>query len=294
MSRRKPTNKVCQKCERSLRSETNFYKVNQKFYPDGRFHLCKDCMWELVDGESLDYEEAHDNFIQILRMLDKPLYQEHYNGDMRAYITMMQSLPQYSKKTFLDSDTFKDVFRMDSNRTILPVELTQEQLEESQKYWGVGFEEVEYIWLNAEMGEYLKLDPNASKAMEDLLAEICLTRLEIRKMREANQSVDKALDTLNKLMKAAKISPSDEEEYGSNAEHSLGMLVKHWEENDPIPSDYDWGSKDETAYMLKIFFAEHLARVMGKTEMSEEYIDAMNTYGANISELRGGSSNEEE
>ena len=74
-------------------------------------------------------------------------------------------------------------------------------------FWGNGFKDDEYEWLDDEYNDFLMKYDVDSKTMEDIIKELCLTKWDIRKAREMDKPVDKLEKTFTDLMGAAKLKP---------------------------------------------------------------------------------------
>lgn len=273
MSKKKNNRKRCAKClEEKAMGE--FYNADKTFYPDGKLHLCKNCALSIAE------EGGHEGTLGLLRLLNKPLYQDLYKGDLPDYIRMMNSMPQYRKVGFVDSDTLKEINSIASLRIGNLKELSEEELRESELFWGAGMEEESYVWLNNQWLEYNTRYEVDSLTMENLLVEICLTRLDIRERRTKGSDVDKQLKTLNDLMTAANIKPVQETGAHSVEQETFGTLIKKWENERPIPEpDGAWKDVDGIGKYIRTFFLGHMAKMFDKENpFKEEYDEEISKY----------------
>lgn len=272
-TRAKPTRKTCEDCN-SSKPMGEFYNADKMFFPSGKMHLCKDCALTRAD------KYGHEGLLGLLRMLNKPLYQDLYKGDTPDYIRMMNSMPQYRSVGFTDSDTLRDINSITSLKTGNLKELTEEELKESELFWGSGMSENQYVWLNNQWIEYNTRYEVDSLSMENLLIEICLTRLDIRDRRTKGQDVDKQLKTLNDLMTAANIKPVQETGAHSVEQETFGTLIKKWENERPIPEpDPAWKDVDNIGKYIRTFFLGHMARMFNKENpFKDEYDEEIAKY----------------
>lgn len=270
-TRKSQPKKECAKCKKTY-SLTQFYAADPPFFPDGRLHICKKCVYEIID------EQGFDGFKSLLRLIDKPLLKEFFNGNYRDYIKMIPSV--YKNSSFEDSDMFKEVKTVGSFKKSKPKELTEEEFLESEDFWGRGFTEDEYIFLNSEFSDYLNRYEVDSKGMETLIQEICLTKLDIRKRRANGESVDKQLKTLQDLLGSSNLKPV--QETGANAveQETFGTLIKKYERERPIPEpDPQWKDVDNIGKYLRTFFFGHMARALGmENKFQDEYEKELNKY----------------
>ncbi|WP_144509955.1 hypothetical protein [Bacillus sp. FJAT-22090] len=267
-----PNKKVCEKCEK-LKATSEFYNGDKMFFPSGKLHICKDCALQIVE------ENGHDGLLGLLRMINKPFYQDLYKGDTGDYVRMLNSMPQYKNVGFTQSDTLAQLIDVSSIKRAKPTELSEEDLKESEDFWGIGKKERDYIWLNTEFGGYLSKYEVDSKTLEDLITEICLTRLDIRTRREIGQDVDKQIKTLNELLTAANLKPVQETGAQSVDQESFGTLIKKWEDTRPIQDDSEWKKHDSIGKYLKVWFTGHLMRMFSLENKDEqEYFEEINKY----------------
>lgn len=267
-----PTHKTCAgKCGRNRRVADFYSTTDLDFFPDGKIHICKICVSEILE------ERGFEGFQSLLRIINKPLYEDLFKGDYKNYMQQINSLKQYKEDTFMDSTLMEEKKTNLSNKAITLTELSPVELKEAQDFWGTGFEENEYIWLTTEYIDYtVRYGIEESKTMEDTIAEICLTRLDIRNRRRDNKDVDKQLTSLDKLMTAAGIKPIQENMAGSSDQDTYGMWIKKLENERPIsdPSP-EWADVDGIRKYIVTFFLHPWARLFNKHKESPYYMEAM-------------------
>lgn len=279
-SKEKQTRRICEDCN-SSKPLGEFYNGDKMFFPSGKLHLCKDCVLAIAE------KNGHEGLLGLLRMLNKPLYQELYKGDTPDYVRMMNSMPQYRSVGFSESDTLREINSVNSVKKVVLKELSEEELTESEDFWGRGLNESDYIWLTNQWVDYNNRYEVESLTLESLIMEICLTRLDIRNRREKNQDVDKQLKTLDTLLTAANLKPVQETLAGSNAmQENLGLLIKKWEDTRPIQDDSEWKKKDSLGKYLKIWFTGHLMRMFDiENKDEEEYYEELNKYTVALEDI---------
>ena len=270
--------KKCAKCEKEY-AITQYYSADTTFYPDGKLHICKQCVSRILD------EKGFEGFKSVLRLINKPLLQNVYNGGKATYgeyIRQINSLPQYKDMVYDESDFFRSftpdiVGEVNNNNNS---KLTEEEMLESEAFWGSGFSENEYYWLNVEFTDFLNKYEVESKGMELLIQEICLTQLDIRKRRASGEKVDQQLKTLQDLLGSSNLKPV--QETGANAveQESFGTLIKKFEREKPIPEpDPQWEDVDGIKKYLKVFFFGHMAKALGiENKFQDEYDNELKKY----------------
>lgn len=258
-TKRKVEKKTCSNpnCQREI-ALVNFYNTSDvDFFPDGKIPICKDCCYKMFD------ESGYDGFMSLMRLINKPVYAEHFKGDYKDYVRFINSMPQYRDKTFTDSTLFSES-QIDKPKEQLR-ELSDDDFKELEYFFGEGFSEKDYIYLSHEYDDYCNRYEVDSKALENLIKEIVVTQLEIRKKRALGEKVDSMQKTLQDLLGSSNLKPV--QETGANAvdQESFGTLIKKWENDRPIPEpDEAWKDVDGIGKYVRTFFLGHLARLFGK------------------------------
>lgn len=252
-----------------------FYSADEDLYADGKLHMCKNCVNQLIE------EKGFDGLILILRAMNRPFLQSLWNGNWKDYIKMISSLHQYKNLTFNDSEFTGDAIKFTPKVKVIDEENNDldYDIEELEKKWGKGFTLDDYIFLENEYKELINHYECDTYAMEILFQEIAHLRLTIKKARESNKSVDKELKTLQDLLGSANIKPV--QETGANApEHAtFGTLIKKYENERPIPEPAEeWKDVDGiTRYFY--WFLGHLCRMMGvKNDFLKPYEEELKKY----------------
>lgn len=265
--------KTCENCN-SSKSLGEFYNADKMFFPSGKMHICKDCALKIVEIN------GHDGFLGLLRMLDKPLYQDLYKEDVPDYVRMMNSMPQYRNVGYNDSDSLKMINSVSSIKRGKPKELSEEEMQNSEEFWGEGFSEKSLIWLNNELQEYGSQYDISAKAMENLIKEVCLTQLDIRNKRADSKDVKNELKTLQDLLGSSNMKPQQESGANSVDQETFGTLIKKWENERPIPEpDEMWKDVDNIGRYIRTFFLGHMARMFNKENpYQDEYEEEIGKY----------------
>lgn len=272
VSKKKNNRKSCRVCEKEM-ALSHFYSTTSPFFSDKKIDVCTPCAIKIVE------KEGFKGFQDLMKLINKPIYHELYKEDVRDYIRQMNSLPQYRGLTYEDSNLFEEVKSISSSSRDKPKELTEEELKESEEFWGSGREEEDYIWLNTEYQDYLSRYEVDSKTLEDLICEICLTRLDIRDRRNRSLEVDKQIKTLNDLLTSANLKPSQETGNQAVEHETFGTLIKKWENTRPIQDSSEWEEKDKLKTYVKTWFTGHLMRLFDVENKDErEYQEELNKY----------------
>lgn len=270
---KKKNRKFCEACEQEKHIR-EFYNADEMFFPSGKLHICKDCTLEIVEAN------GHKGFIGLLRLLNKPYYEKYFKNDVPDYIRMMNSMPQFKNVEFIDSDTLAPLRSVHSFNRPKPTELTEEELKESEEFWGKGYTEEQYIYLNTEYADYLARYEVNSKTLENLIREICLVQLDIRIARQEKRDVKNLIKIYDDLLAAANLKPVQETGNQAVDQETFGTLIKKFENERPIPEpDEAWKDVDGIGKYIRTFFLGHMMRLFGKENpFAEEYEEEIGKY----------------
>ncbi len=164
--------------------------------------------------------------------------------------------------------------------------MSEDELNELIDFFGEGYEEKDYIYLIGEYEDYLNRYEVDSKTLENLIKEICLTQLDIRKKRASGEKVDQQQKTLQDLLGSSNLKPVQETGNQAVEQETFGTLIKRWENEKPIPEPLDeWKENDRVGKYLRVWFTGHLMRMFGLENKNEkEYYDELNTYTVEATE----------
>lgn len=257
--------KKCIICNRSLSLKEGYYKTTDLlYYPDGKLNTCKKCCVSEIE------DKGFVAFQSLMRLINKPILDTLFDGDIPRYIRIINSLPKYKDLTFLDSDIFN---KKNQEKNIRPEDskLEKEELEDLEYLFGEGYEPKQYIYLRQEFEDYCGRYVVDSKAMELLVSEIVLTQLDIRIARSNKGDVKALQKTLQDLLASANLKPVQETGSSSVDQESFGTLIKKWENEHPIPEpDKAWEDVDGIRKYIETYFMGHMARLLGKKNNKEK------------------------
>lgn len=270
------------KCQKEQRL-TEFYNTSEiEIFADGKLPICKTCCFDIFE------RKGYSGFLSIMKIINKPILQDVFKGDYKEYIKIMNSMPQYKDLSFLDSTMFDiskagdKAVRMQREKEIELSELTVEEFYELEIFFGEGYSEKDYIYLSDEYSDYCSRYAVDSKALENLIKEIVLTQLEIRKARAQKQAVNALQKTLQDLLGSSNLKPVQESGAQAVDQESFGTLIKKWENERPIPEpDPAWKDVDGIGNYIKTYFLGHLSRVFGRqgeNPYDDEYNEEIDKY----------------
>lgn len=278
---------ICTKCGKSKKmTSANFYKSYSIVYSgtfENRMTVCKDCIIELAESYADLYGTEMRSLYEVCRLLDiyyeKNLFEsavdqaaKQDSSTYRIYFQKCFSLPQYKNKTFIDSDRLNG-----KNSDDVEVE-TNEDDRDIVEFWGEGFKEKDYKFLEREFKTLLGRYEHESYVQEMLFKEIALQTLDIRNKRQSGTSVDKELKTLQDLLGSANVKPVQESNAVSSEQVTFGTLIKKYENEKPIPEPLgEWESADWIKKYVLTWFLGHFSKMMGaKNKYAKMYEDEIN------------------
>ena len=247
------------------------------FFPDGKLNVCKECCAQLWE------QDGFAGFQSVMRLINKPILKDLFEGDYKKYIRIINSLPKYKEMTFIDSDIDDRISLEEADQLVVEnnlKELTMKELKLLTLQFGEGLTEKDYIYVRDEYDTYIGRYEVESKALEDLIIEIVLTKLEIRNKRAKKEPVGALQKTLQDLLGSSNLKPVQETGANSVEQETFGTLIKKWETEKPIPEPSpEWKDVDGIKKYIETYFTGHLARLLGKIkedpELEERYTEAI-------------------
>lgn len=284
----------CTKCGTLKKiSSSNFYKSFSIVYSgtfENRMTICKECVLELSSKFSDLYGTEMRALYETCRTLDiyyeKNLFEsavdqatKQNSNTYGIYFQKCFSLPQYRDKTFKDSDKLNG--NVDSNSEDFEVD---EDTRDVVEFWGEGYKEKDYKFLEVEYKRLLNRYECDSYAQEILFKQIALQNLDIKNKRQGTGSVDKELKTLQDLLGSANIKPVQESNAVASEQVTFGTLIKKYENEKPIPEPIEeWRKSDYIREYVMTWFLGHFSKMMGsKNQYSDMYEKAMNDLTVNM------------
>jgi hypothetical protein len=257
---------VCKNCSK-LFDEEDFYDMGGgNFLP-----LCKDCCESLIlnDVGELDFYKFNDLLKELDKMFSYDLWQELRKTKKPTFGKYIKLLirNELEKKRYKDSDPIRD---------INDKEVDNELIEK----WGItNSDDIDF--LEREFHEWETSYEIDSKAMVDSVKQLCLVELDIRKARQKSdvQALDKLLRIKSQILGDANLKPVQETGNAANEQVSIGMLIKKFEQEEPIPEDTapDW--IDE----MKVWIVGQLARMEGlQSDVTEDFNKELTKYGIDV------------
>ncbi len=284
---------ICSSCGNSKDPSRDYYSSHSPFHKHtSRLHVCKDCFWEYVN-------EDMERFKSALRGIDKPYLadliksskEESDRTDKNPFAIYMKNvvMPQYRNFTWEDSDFegFKktgltNINELNNNETEDDIDFA-----EVSKYWGNGYANWEYDFLEDERIKLMSSFECPDYGMEMIMKDICFINLDIEKVRQerkpnSGKEITALIKTRSDLMNDANMKPIQATGAEANDQITFGTLIKKWENERPVPKPLE----DEMKEYIDTFMVGHLAKMEGlNNELTEKYDEALSKYTINFSEI---------
>lgn len=295
------TNKIiCCACGDPKKIE-DYYSSSSYFMRHfGKVHTCKKCIWDYVEPDLRNQYDMSKVKIA-LRMIDKPFIQSIWDSSVEEAETKANSwtyfkvymkniaLPQninlnWDDSNFnIDIDDFKDEDSTSNNNSSITF-ISDEEI----SFWGKGYTEEEYIFLENEKHKLMVSFECPDYGMEMIMKDICFINLEIDQLRQERKgnnqkTLTNLIETRSKLMNDANMKPIQSTGSESNDQITFGTLIRKWENERPVPKPLD----DEMKEYIDTFMIGHLAKMQGlNNETTKKYDEALSEYTVKFEDIQ--------
>jgi len=286
----------CTCCGESKKiNSANFYKSYSVIFKntyENRMCICKDCVIELAEQFKKRFNSDTRGLYEMCKLLDvyyiKSLYESAIeqvsknnkkdSNPYSIYFQKVNSLPQYAKKTFIDSETF--------NKVLDNEEIAEDIGHDIVDFWGDGFSTNDYNFLEREFENLTARYECDSYAQEILFKEIAFQTLDIRNKRKDGKDVGKEVKSLQDLLGSANIKPAQENASMASEQVTFGTLIKKYENEKPVPEPLpEWMTADWIRKYVVVWFFGNLCRMMGKANpFKDEYDEEINKFTVKVDE----------
>lgn len=239
----------------------NFYKSKSPLYASNheRMVFCKVCVWKTYDTYYNIIKDIRNSVYITCMKFDIPFSEGDYEGmtkqvvkdtsshPMKIYMQKVNSLGAFNSglegfdPTFILNEhdkTDQIIKSLESGVVSLNPNISEDLI----LFWGGGFAEEEYIFLELELGNWQKTHKCDNQAEITLLKEICIKILTIRNKRTNNESVSSDLKELQELMKTASVDPAKANVASAGRlQDTFGLWVKDIEQFRPA----EWHNQQE-------------------------------------------------
>lgn len=273
----------CETCGGWFRKKTEYY--SSKSNALGVYPHCKDCISKEVSYPT----ETKESVQRMLKKMNLPYIDSAYisakneadkdpedkKTPWNRYITMIKSLPQWSRLTWEQSE-FGDIASINEDGDLV----LEEARPEIKKTFGSGFSNEDYLYLQDQYDDWCIRTQVDSKSQETYVVQICLQSLDIYKDRKCGKDVTNKLKALDTLMNSANLQPKQNVSNSATDNLTFGQLIEKWEQEEPIPEPTDeFKDVDGIGKYIRVWFAGWLSKAVGlKNVYSEEYEEYIKQY----------------
>lgn len=274
---------------RFVKSDSPIYQNNNGFTT-----ICKDCRDEYVRKLTLlysgNYIKAIEHFCKmfdivfVLDVVADSVPKSSNQSKISSYLSN-RNLGQTSfrvGKTYTDGLIAEAYGRRDEViEEFEEIKGTTTRVKtKTIKFFGTGFTEDEYIFLQDEYDDWITRHECQTKAQEEVFKRLCYTQLERwRAIKEGKPTKD--IDsTFQNLLDTGNLKPKQTNTNSLAQNKSFGELIAVWENEKPIPEpSEDFKDVDGIAKYISVFFLGHLCKMVGlKNKFSRMYEAEMEQY----------------
>ncbi len=282
----------CHNCGKHLDAKKFYLSTKTK---SGVIPTCKECLTKIATGyneKTKKTNESEDSLKKALKIADLPFIRSCYlsatetvsnivNPTFRSsiwsqMIIMLQSLPQYAGMSWENSDP--DVI----GENIINIENKQKARMKSVKFFGSGFSDEDYIFLQEQYDDWTSRYETQTKAQEEVFKRLCFKQLEILKATRQGANTKDLDKTFQDLLATGNLQPKQNALDSLSDAQTFGTLIKKWEVTSPIDEvDEELKDIDNIGLYIDVFFRGHLSKVVDiKNRFSDLYEKYMKKYTA--------------
>jgi hypothetical protein len=293
----------CRKCQKTMRLNKFYEATNPMLDSNNFMSICKDCANEIYNY----YFTIYNNMEKALQLTCQDLdvrFSVKAMEQVQTHIEKLKSTGKSADAVFgyyksklsslsrnnegIDNFRFRDSDILNNSLPVINqndfIDSDFEVTEDSIRFWGINLDKHEYEYLSAKLEEYLNTYECDTPVMEELLKQAAYESLEIRNKRQKKEDVSKNLKNLQEILGTANIKPNQETGANATEQATLGLLIKKWETEEPVPEpDPEWKDVDGIGKLIRVFFLGHLCKIMGiNNECSKEYEEEMEKLRVNL------------
>jgi hypothetical protein len=293
----------CRKCQKTMRLNKFYEATNPMLDSNNFMSICKDCANEIYNY----YFTIYNNMEKALQLTCQDLdvrFSVKAMEQVQTHIEKLKSTGKSADAVFgyyksklsslsrnnegIDNFRFRDSDILNNSLPVINqndfIDSDFEVTEDSIRFWGINLDKHEYEYLSAKLEEYLNTYECDTPVMEELLKQAAYESLEIRNKRQKKEDVSKNLKNLQEILGTANIKHNQETGANATEQATLGLLIKKWETEEPVPEpDPEWKDVDGIGKLIRVFFLGHLCKIMGiNNECSKEYEEEMEKLRVNL------------
>lgn len=189
------------------------------------------------------------------------------------------NLIQYKDNTY---DTTLDEESRETIESVEEVRDSKKVTQKTVKFFGLGFTEEEYRFLQDQYDDWTARHECKTKAQEEIFKAICMSQLSIQRANQSGdpKKVELAMKAFQELLGTAAIKPTQTNDNTFADQNTFGTLIQKWENERPIPEpDPEFEDVDGIRRYVSAYFLGHLCKMMGiKNRYSAIYEEEMAKY----------------
>lgn len=294
----------CQTCGKVYKKQQTFFSPNKAspLYKNNNGYIptCKACVDQLFEKYKEFYDGNEDRAIERICQI----FDFYYNTSalkaskkisegrsrISVYMSKIQINPHVGK-TYMDTvrETYNEAIgSVDEIQYMDISSMDEKTLEKAVAVWGVGFSPDQYNVLNNMFSDWKSRVIIDGKTREALVRELCIIKLQMNLAIKDNDT--KAYTSLMSIyqstMKSANLQPIQEDANDKASEKPMGVMIKMFEEEDPIPKPLpEWEDVDGIVKYITVYFLGHLCKMLKiKNRYSALYEEEMNKYRVSLPE----------
>lgn len=293
--------------------ESEFYSGSlvSPFYSNmNKIPICKNCIEKLYQHylelyTSNQYKEPEKKAVIRLCMALDIYYSDNIfdsalkktetkNTSLIAAYFTIAALSQNRNKKNYDTTLFLENDIEDSIVSYDDIKDTQKVKEKTIRFFGTGFSEDDYIFLQEQYDDWTTRHECKTKAQEEVFKQICFTQLELLKATRAKMDTKDLRATFQKLLDTANLQPKQNSKDAMSDTQTFGTLIDKWENTRPLPEiDEQLKDVDKIGLYTDVFFKGHLSKMMGlKNAFSNLYTKYIKKYTVNKPEYNSDDNSE--
>lgn len=238
------------------RPASQFYQATDfELDSNGLMSLCKECIGNLFDSYMMSTGTIEEAMLKLCKKMNMRYSQEaidaakqqikeyqesgkstnNFVGVYKTKLATMQSGRGGSNKN--ENLEYEEMTQITINAqdAITLDNINEDEVEMNVVlYWGEGFEQKDYRWLEAKMAEWKKTHRSDTQAEQELLRYIVLKQFEIEDARRGKKSTSSLLKELQDLMKTSAVDPAKATTANAGkSQDTFSAFIKIIEENRP-------------------------------------------------------------
>lgn len=275
---------ICPTCGDPI-SRANFY--TDKKYAIGVYPECKKCILAEVEQRKNKNDKPNETKESVKKMLQKmdlpyidSLYEsccksvadevneKNRKSPFLAYLVPIKSLPQYTNKSWVDSEFELGVVTEEEE-----TKQNAKTIKNGKKRFGLGLSNEDYMFLENQYQDWITRYECNTKTQEEIFERLSFKKWEINKATKSGESTKDLDKTYQELMTTANIAPRQTSMDSMADAQTFGTLIQKYEETRPLPEiDPELEDIDKIGLYIDSFYRGHMSKMLGlKNRFSDIY-----------------------